>query len=140
MSEEPTEPGQESDDTIVPASPPAGAEDGVAPRRSLPLEYSPQAAGLRTSRRGRFFLGFFGYIGFSILWFAAGGVLTHFLGIQLFAGWAVMTVLLLGMALFVRLRYRYSGLGYGILSALLAAFLIVAGLVLLLMAMCSGKL
>jgi hypothetical protein len=116
-----------------------GEPIGPPPLPALPLEYSTLVAREKSSRRARFLFGFFGYILFSILWFAGGNVLTHFDGGQIFAGWAVTTVLLLALALFLRLRYRYSGFGYGILSALLAAFLILAGLIVLLIALCSGK-
>ena len=48
MNDEPTRPGQEADETIVPpALPPSGGKGGVAPVRALPLEYSPQAACMR---------------------------------------------------------------------------------------------
>ena len=87
---------------------------------------------------GRVLLGFLGYVALTIGWVFGTAFLFKDSGV-VFGGWAVMTVALLGLALFLRLRYRYSGVGYGILIALGIGLLCVVGLVLLVIGLCNGS-
>jgi len=48
-----------------------------------------------------------------------------------------MTVALLGIALWLRVKFGYKGYGYGILSAFGAAALLLFGLFLLVLAICG---
>lgn len=59
----------------------------------------------------------------------------YFQGFRPLQVWALGTLLLLGFALFVRIRYKYSGLGYGIILAIL---LMLVGIFLLAIALCGG--
>jgi hypothetical protein len=55
-------------------------------------------------------------------------------------GLAIITVSLLGLGLYLRLRYGFSGIGYGVMLALLIVGLLAVGLVLLIIATCGGHL
>jgi hypothetical protein len=95
-------------------------------------------------------IGCLGYIGLTILYFVG---LRYFLpsferqwtvnGLPPWAGvagWGAMTAILLGIAIWLRLRFGYKGYGYGILSAFAAAALLAIGLFLLILAICAiGK-
>jgi hypothetical protein len=54
--------------------------------------------------------------------------------------WVLMTAALLGLALHLRVRHSRAGYGYGILLALLSAFLLAVGLVLLIIGLCAKHL
>ena len=98
--------------------------------------------------KGRLAIGCFGYVLLSILWFVG----FSYIGTQYVRahglspatglyGWGLMTLGLLGITLWLRMKFGYKGYGYGILSVLGAVALLILGLFLLLLAMCgTGKL
>ena len=106
------------------------------PKPVVPLRYS---ADERPPAPGNFLLrmmlGFFGYIIVSGAW-AALAVRLRLGGETLWGVWTVMTGGLLALALYLRVRYRFSGFGYGILTALLLGVLLVVGLILLIIGLC----
>ena len=133
-----------------PADQPQPQDSSGAP--SGPIPYATPRA--RTNPgyipvKGRIAIGCLGYIGLSILYFVG---LRYFLpaferqwtinGLPAetgVVGWAAMTVVLLGIAIWLRVKFGYKGYGYGILSAFAAAALLVVGLVLLLLAICASR-
>jgi hypothetical protein len=89
---------------------------------------------------GRWALGCFGYIVLCAIWFFAAAFLNNELRFPWwtgFAGWVAMTIGLLALTLFLRLRFGYKGYGYGILSVLGAVALLILGCVLLIVAICG---
>src|SRR4051794_29183688 len=110
--------------THSPAPPP------LPSRAVVPLEYglATDPAERRRARRktlGRVALGCVGYIVLSAAWFGFGNTLFAY-GVVggsgslyvLWGGWVAMTLALLGGALYLRLRFRIRGYGFGILTAL----------------------
>jgi hypothetical protein len=94
--------------------------------------------------KGRLAIGCFGYVLLSIFWFVGFSYLgTQYVtahGLSPYSalhGWVLMTIGLLGISLWLRLKFGYKGYGYGILSALGAAALLLLGLFLLLLAICG---
>ena len=97
--------------------------------------------------KGRIAIGCLGYILLSVAWFASVPYFERYwtikglnqgVGVDVGVdGWAAMTVGLLGIALWLRLKFGYRGYGYGILSAFGAAALLLLGLFLLLLAICG---
>ena len=83
----------------------------------------------------RMMLGFFGYLLVSAAW-AWLAMRLRLRGEIMWGVWTVTTGGLLALALYLRVRYGFSGFGYGILTALLVGMLLVVGLVILLMGMC----
>lgn len=94
--------------------------------------------------KGRMAIGCLGYILLSVLWFVGFPYferqwsingLSPWAGVE---GWGAMTVGLLGIALWLRVKFGYKGYGYGILSAFGVAALLLLGLVLLVLAICAA--
>jgi hypothetical protein len=113
----------------------------------LPAQPIPYATPLPPGKTGvpvggRWAIGCSGYIVLSVLWFFVAAFLNG-MGLPPWSGlvgWVVMTVGLLGIALFLRIRYGYKGYGYGILSVLGAAALLILGCFLLIAMICgSGR-
>ncbi len=107
------------------------------PRPVLPLPYATDRP--RRAGPGHFMLrmtsGFLGYALVTAGWFWMA--LRLGLNPQIIWGvWVLTTGGLLGLALYVRLRYRVAGYGYGILTALLVGMLLIVGLVILLIGTC----
>ena len=93
--------------------------------------------------RARWALGCFGYTALSFAWLfgtamAGSSVYGRSLppGVVL-GGWVAMTVGLLGLTLWLRIRFGYKGYGYGILTAIGSALLLLGGLILLIIATCG---
>ena len=107
------------------------------PRPVLPLGYSPPSKPPGRSMRARRAIGFGIYLALLVAWVRAGVVLGA-RPATIAGGWAVMTVILLGVALYLRVRHGKAGYGYGILSALASIVLVVGGLVLLIIGLCRG--
>ena len=117
-------------------------DDAAARDSPRPLSYATP-----TPHRGlpfsvRWSIGCFGYIFLTIMWFVGAAWLqapTSAAGLppwSALAGWGLMTIGLLGIALWLRVRFG-SGYGYGILSALLSGVLLIGGLILLIIATCG---
>lgn len=136
----PDEPGN-------PPPPPRPAPPPL-PRQVVPLEYGhatdpAERRRARLKTLGRMALGCVGYIGVSIAWFGLGGTIISRSSSGrpvgsarydlLWLGWLAMTLALLGGALFLRLRFRIKGYGYGILAALGLVFV---GIPLLIIGIC----
>ena len=120
------------------APPPLPAVPPPLPRTVLPLEYGPPPSGRRGPMAARVALGFFAYVALSVGW-AYVGLGSNVPPRSVAAVWAVMTLGLLGLALYVRIRHGRAGYGYGILLALLAGGLLIAGLVLLIIGLCASR-
>jgi hypothetical protein len=105
----------------------------------MPLRYGRPEARPPGTFLLRMILGFFGFLAVSAGWTWLA-VRLKLGGAVLWGGWVLMTGGLLGLALYLRVRYRFSGLGYGILTALLLGFLLVVGLVLLIAGACFEQL
>ena len=118
--------------------PPLPAVPPPLPRSVLPLEYGPSPSGRRGPMAARVALGFFAYVALSVGW-AYVGLGSHAPPRAVAAVWAVMTLGLLGLALYLRIRHGRAGYGYGILLALLAGGLLIAGLVLLIIGLCASR-
>ena len=102
------------------------------------LAYSDQPAAHRVPFGGRFAMGFFGYLLLSVAWAGIAYAAKIRLDVSLTL-WVAVTLGLLGYALYIRIRYRYSGVGYGIITAMFTAtVLIVVGTVLLILSLVSG--
>ena len=111
-----------------PSNPPQAQQ----PIPALPLEYGAyDRAPSKLAFFGRIAAGFFGYIVLTVLWFrfAMAARLGSFVHI---IGWAAMTAGLLGLAWYLRTKYRRAGYGYGILLV----FLMAAGVALLIVGLC----
>lgn len=127
-----------------PLSDPDDSSEIPPRRRTIPPETpepaDPPTPGLATERWA---LGCLGYIVLSICWFtlvpfASRALTGETIRVEhALTGWAVTTVALLGLALWLRLKFGYKGYGYGILSVLGAGALILLGLFLLLRAICG---
>lgn len=122
---------------------PAGSEIKPIPYATPGARMNPGVIPVK----GRMAIGCFGYVLLSVLWFVS---LPYFLpqfekhwtinGLPWWAGvagWGVMTAGLLVISLWLRLKFGYKGYGYGILSILGAAGLLLPGLYLLLLAICG---
>ena len=106
-----------------------------------PLDYTtPEPRPEPTTPRGeRVLLGCLAYVMLCIFWFAAASAFS--LGWTLtLAGFVNLTAALLGIAVLIRIRYRFSGFGYGVLLALGATLLVLAGIVMLIASTCGVKL
>jgi hypothetical protein len=101
----------------------------------VPLRYGAEPPAPPGTFMLRMMLGFFGYLLVSAGW-AALAVRLRLKAEVLWAVWLLMTGGLLGLALYLRVRFRFSGFGYGILSALVLGMLLVVGLVVLLIGVC----
>ena len=95
--------------------------------------------------KGRMAIGCLGYILLTVLWFVGFPYfasqwtinrLSPWAGVE---GWAAMTIGLLGISLWLRVKFGYKGYGYGILSAFGLAALLLLGLYLLLLAICARR-
>jgi hypothetical protein len=135
-------PAMPDDDPFNPAPtppgrmpPPVPPEAVPPPRPVLPLAHSPQTPPPPGSFGLRVVLGCVGYIVLTAGWWVMAARLRLDPGLS-WGAWFVVTVALLGLALYVRVRYRRAGYGYGILLSFVIAALLVAGLVLLLIGMC----
>lgn len=112
----------------------------------LPLGYSTGANAPRPKPRtpfaGRIAIGCFGYVLLTAGWFALAAAFPS-RSQYAFDGWVLMTIALLALSLYVRIRYGFSGVGYGILMSLGAfvtiGVLLIVGFILLLIATCGGK-
>jgi hypothetical protein len=82
--------------------------------------------------------GFLGYIVLSFGW-AFVGLRSRVPPATVGMVWVMMTAGLLGLSLYLRVRHGRAGYGYGILLALLAAALLIAGLILLIIGLCAKK-
>jgi len=125
------------------------ADPNPEAKRPIPAEPIDYAAPAQRANpgyipvKGRMAIGCLGYILLSVLWFVGlpyferqwtiNG-LPPWAGV---AGWGAMTVALLGIALWLRVKFGYKGYGYGILSAFGAAALLLFGLFLLVLAICG---
>ena len=102
-----------------------------------PLSYGYVQQRTNTPRGviGRIVISFLGYVGVSALWF---GISSRFSNGQDWAlgGWFFLTLALLGAALYVRIRYKKAGFGYGILAALGLGIVIIIGVLLLIIGIC----
>jgi len=109
------------------------------PRRVVPLEYGRNGWFARLPFPARVLIGFVGYTVFCTLLIAVG----HLIKLRaddLWAIWLVVTTLMFVAAIYARVRYRFSGVGYGILlSMLLALVLAVFGVAILIVGICSGR-
>jgi len=127
-----------------PHPPPLPKEVPPAIPFATPLDY-----GRPPAKRGvlpvpaRVAIGCFGYVVLPFLWFAgatavqsrAAGTNTPFwIGI---GGWVAITIGLLGLTLYLRVRFGYKGYGYGILTAIGSVVLLVGGLILVIAATCG---
>lgn len=103
-----------------------------------PLAYANDQPLHRLPFGGRFAVGFFGYLLLSAAW--AGAAYWGKVPVRLaLYGWFGLTLAALSSAVYVRVRYQYSGVGYGIIAAMLSAtILIVVGVFLLILSICSG--
>ena len=101
----------------------------------MPLRYGTEDARPPGNFLLRMMLGFFGYLGVSAAW-AYLAIRLRLGGEVLWGVWVLMTAGLLGLALYLRIRFRFSGFGYGILTALLIGMLLVVALVVQLIGMC----
>jgi hypothetical protein len=136
----PDEPGK-----LPPPLPPSPAAPPPLPQRVVPLQYGHaidpvERRRARLKTLGRTALGCVGYIGLGAAWFGFGSLLVRGNSVfgkdrydLLWAGWLALTLALLGGALFIRLRYRIAGYGYGILAAIA---LICVGIPLLIIGYC----
>lgn len=124
-----------SNESIVPAPP---LPPPPPPRPVMSLEYGQGRSGPKTPAFLRFLIGFVGYIVVSAAWFWIGFAVGASAS-TVWLTWAAMTCAAFGVALYVRIRYRFSGVGYGIAAALLLAFLLIVGLVLLIIGLCASK-
>lgn len=118
--------------------------DKKGPLPVLPLNYeSPGYAGPSEHPNARFggrvAIGCVGYTVLSILWFTVGRSVMGYWGGGSFQGWVALTIGLLGLTLFLRLRYNIAGYGYGILLTLACVLLLIIGIFGLLYALCGGK-
>jgi hypothetical protein len=116
-------------------TPPPIPPEAMPPKPVLPLGYLPETLPPPGSFGLRIVLGCVGYIVLTAGWWVMAAHLRLDPGLS-WGVWFVVTVGLLGLALYVRVRYRRAGYGYGILLSFVVAALLVAGLVLLLIGMC----
>ena len=109
------------------------------PRPVVPLGYNREGAAPARGRPGVFLLrmagGFFGYLLVSAGW-AGLALRLRLRGEVLWGVWVLMTGALLALALYLRVRFRIAGYGYGIISAMLVGILLVVALVILIIGMC----
>jgi hypothetical protein len=122
---------------------------GSEPPKPFPLPYGRPARrpGLRTGYR--FAIGCFGYILLSVLWYFGAIYFSptmRRLGIPesvVLRGWLLMTLGLLGITLWLRVRLGYEGYGYGVLTGIVvtvvSAVLLILGLILLLIKTCGHR-
>jgi len=129
--------------------PPLPKDVPLATPFATPLDYGrPPAKPGVLPVPARWAIGCFGYIILSFIWFAgAAAVQSRSSGWQNqpfwigIGGWVAMTLGLLGLTLWLRIRFGYKGYGYGILTAIGSGVLLVGGLILLIAATCGhGKL
>lgn len=130
MHDEPSNPAPPPQRRTPPPVPP----EAMPPKPVLPLGYSPETPppgsfGLRV------LLGCVGYIVLSVGWSVMAARLRLDPGLS-WGVWLLATVALLGLSLYVRVRYRRAGYGYGILLSFGIVALLVVGLVLLVIGMC----
>ena len=113
--------------------------DPVEPRPVLPLDYTVSSSRtFRLSFGARILLGFFGYALLCTV-LAAIAVKARLSVRTVLGAWLIMTTALFALAIYLRIRYRYSGIGYGmILSMAAAAILAVVGVVFLIVGICFG--
>lgn len=127
-----------------PGLPPEFMPDQTPPSPApLIPEYAPAPSrqDSKTLFAGRMAIGCLGYVLLTALWFIAFARGARMPGLG-FGGWFLITVGLLGLTLWLRLRYGIKGYGYGILAAIMSSVLLCVGLVLLMIALCArgGKL
>jgi hypothetical protein len=116
---------------------PAGDQQSPQPRPDpvVPLDYAhgrESKAGQRTPLGSGIVTGCLVYLIIGITWVVAGAKM-HRNGQDTSVGLAIVTVCLLFTAIWIRRRYRFAGLGYGILLALA---LVLIGIPLLIFGFC----
>jgi hypothetical protein len=125
--------------------PPSGAPTAPPPlpRPVVPLGYDARGRAAGPGRPGVFLLrmagGFFGYLLLSAAW-AWLAVQLRLRGEVLWGVWVVVTGGLLALTLYLRVRFRIAGYGYGILTAMLLGMLLLVALVILVIGVCFGGL
>lgn len=139
MSEKLPDKEEGSKQPPTPGLPPQFMPD-EAPRSAGPFipDYAPAPSRRDSKSRfaGRMAIGCLGYVLLTALWFTAFARGARMQGVG-FGGWFLITIGLLGLTLWLRLRYGIKGYGYGILAAIASAVMLCAGLFLLLTALCA---